>query len=79
MGQRRALRRSPRPPSPLLALFRAAVARQCFKASGLLTYTETAEPVLFDAPGNAAFTTEVGQITGTISGVGNEEDCKGDR
>jgi len=38
-------------------------------ASGLLTYTETADPVLFDAPGTAAFGTEVGQITGTVSGV----------
>ena len=45
-------------------------------ASGLLTYTELAEPVLFDAPGQAVFGTEVGQITGTISGVGNEEDLK---
>ena len=38
-------------------------------ASGLLTYTETADPVLFDAPGTAVFGTEVGQITGTVSGV----------
>ena len=45
-------------------------------ASGLLTYTEAAEPVLFDAPAMAAFGTEVGQITGTISGVGNEQDLK---
>ena len=45
-------------------------------ASGLLTYTEMAEPVLFDAPGKAAFTTESGRITGTISGVGNEEDLQ---
>ena len=45
-------------------------------ASGLLTYTEMAEPVLFDAPGKNVFTTEVGQITGTISGVRNEEDLK---
>jgi hypothetical protein len=44
-------------------------------ASGLLTYTETAEPVLlFDAPGLAAFTTEAGQITGTISGLADGED-----
>ncbi|HEY3840952.1 MAG TPA: hypothetical protein VGL72_30485 [Bryobacteraceae bacterium] len=42
-------------------------------AMGLLTYTEVADPVLFDAPGMAAFGTEVGQITGTISGVGNED------
>jgi hypothetical protein len=45
-------------------------------ASGLLTYTEAAEPVLFDAPGMAVFGTEVGQITGTISGAGNEQDLK---
>ena len=48
-------------------------------ASGLLTYTEMAEPVLFDAPGKAAFTTESGRITGTISGVGNEEDLQKER
>ena len=47
-------------------------------ASGVLTYTEAAEPVLFDAPGLAAFGTEVGQITGTISGVGTG-DRKGDQ
>jgi hypothetical protein len=35
-----------------------------------------AEPVLFDAPGKSAFTTEVGRITGTISGVNNEEDLQ---
>ena len=38
-------------------------------AHGLLTYTETADPVLFDAPGTAVFGTEVGKITGTVSGV----------
>ena len=43
-------------------------------ASGVLKYTERAEPVLFDAPGKVAFGTEVGEITGTISGVGKEED-----
>jgi hypothetical protein len=48
-------------------------------ATGLLTYTETAEPVLFDAPGKAAFTTEVGRTTGTISGVDNEEELKNER
>jgi hypothetical protein len=43
-------------------------------ASGVLTYTETATPVLFDASGNVALGTEVGEITGAISGVGNQED-----
>jgi hypothetical protein len=48
-------------------------------ASGLLTYTEMAEPVLFDAPGKAAFTTEAGRITGTISGVNDEENLQTER
>lgn len=48
-------------------------------ASGLLTYTENAEPVLFDASGmGAALGTEVGEITGTISGVGRDQDRQGD-
>lgn len=43
-------------------------------ATGVLTYVENAEPVLFDAPGmNVALGTEVGSITGTISGVANKE------
>jgi hypothetical protein len=42
-------------------------------ASGVLTYTETALPVLFDAFGIPALTTETGEITGTISGVAKEE------
>ena len=46
-------------------------------ATGVLTYTEAAQPVLFDGAGNVVLGTEVGQITGTISGVGNEEDDKG--
>ena len=47
-------------------------------ASGVLTYVENAEPVLFDASGmNLALGTEVGEITGTISGVGQDEDRKG--
>jgi hypothetical protein len=49
-------------------------------ATGLLTYTENAEPVLFDASGmGAALGTEVGVITGTISGVGQDEDRQGGR
>ena len=43
-------------------------------ASGVLTYTEAAAPVLFDASGSVALGTEVGEITGAISGVGNQED-----
>ena len=39
-------------------------------ASGVLTYTETALPVLFDAFGIPALTTETGEIMGTISGLG---------
>ncbi|HEY7387480.1 MAG TPA: hypothetical protein VH640_03155 [Bryobacteraceae bacterium] len=39
-------------------------------ASGILTYTETALPVLADASHNPVFFTETGEITGTISGVG---------
>lgn len=49
-------------------------------ATGVLTYTENAEPVLFDAPGMAvALGTEVGEITGTISLVGQGEDRGGER
>ena len=36
---------------------------------GVLTYTETALPVLFDALGIPVFFTETGDITGTVSGV----------
>lgn len=43
-------------------------------ASGVLTYAETAMPVLFDFSGNVALGTETGEITGTISGVGGEEE-----
>lgn len=48
-------------------------------AAGVLTYTEAAAPVLFDASGNVALTTEVGEITGTISGVSKGEDRNGKR
>ena len=43
-------------------------------ASGVLTYAETAMPVLFDLSGNFALGTETGAITGTISGVGGKQD-----
>jgi hypothetical protein len=47
-------------------------------ATGLLTYTENAEPVLFDASGmGVALGTEVGVITGTISGVGQVAERQG--
>jgi len=42
-------------------------------ASGTLTYTETAVPVVLDASNNPVLTTEMGEITGTISGVREEE------
>ena len=42
-------------------------------ASGVLTYAETATPVLFDFLGHVALTTEAGEITGTIASVGREE------
>jgi len=38
-------------------------------ASGVLTLTETALPVLADAFNNPVFFTETGQLTGTVSGV----------
>ena len=38
-------------------------------ATGVLTYTETALPAVFDGFGLPALTTEVGEITGTISGA----------
>ena len=43
-------------------------------ASGVLRYAETATPVLFDSLGKVVFGTETGEITGTISGVGGEEE-----
>ena len=42
-------------------------------ASGTLTMTETALPVLSDATGNPAFYAATGEFTGTISGVATEE------
>jgi len=43
------------------------------QASGVLTYTETAVPVLADASDNPIFFTETGAITGTVSGVSEEQ------
>lgn len=42
-------------------------------ASGVLTYTETARPVLADAFNNPVLFTETGEIKGTISGVAAED------
>lgn len=42
-------------------------------ASGVLTYTETAVPVLADYFNNPVFIDETGQITGTISGVATDQ------
>ncbi|HTA67355.1 MAG TPA: hypothetical protein VK776_03730 [Bryobacteraceae bacterium] len=42
-------------------------------ASGVLTFTETAAPLLSDASSNPVFFSETGQFTGTISVVAMEE------
>lgn len=42
-------------------------------ASGTLTLTEVAAPVLADATGNPVFFSEAGQFTGTISGIARED------
>jgi len=43
-------------------------------SGGVLTYTETALPVLFDALGIPVFFTETGDITGTINGIAMQGD-----
>ena len=48
-------------------------------ASGLLTLTETAHPVLADAFNNPVFFTETGQLTGTVSGMAEEEEGRDER
>jgi hypothetical protein len=45
-------------------------------ASGVLTYTETALPVLADALNNPVFFSETGESMGTISGVAIEEESQ---
>ncbi len=45
-------------------------------ASGVLTYTETALPVLFDALSIPVFFTETGDITGTIDGIAMQGDSQ---
>jgi hypothetical protein len=48
-------------------------------ASGTLTFTETAKPVLPDAFHNPVFFTETGKITGTVFGVAIREEWQDDR
>ena len=48
-------------------------------ASGVLTYTETALPVLADALNNPVFFSETGEFTGTISGAAAEDDHQEER
>jgi hypothetical protein len=43
-------------------------------ASGTLTFTETAVPVLADASNKPVFFTEVGELKGTVSGFSEEEE-----
>jgi hypothetical protein len=45
-------------------------------ASGVLTYTETALPLLADASNNPVFFSETGEFTGTISGVATEDESQ---
>jgi hypothetical protein len=48
-------------------------------ASGVLTFTTTALPVLANAVNNPVFFTETGEFRGTISGVAREEEGRDDR
>ena len=48
-------------------------------SGGVLTYTETALPVLFDALGIPVLFTETGDITGTIDGIAMQGDSQDDR
>ena len=43
-------------------------------ASGVLTWTETARPVLADAFNTPVFFIETGQLTGTVSGMAEEQE-----
>jgi hypothetical protein len=47
-------------------------------ASGVLTLTETAHPILADASNNFVFFTETGQLTGTVFGVDIEKQDRDD-
>ena len=48
-------------------------------ASGVLTLTETARPVLADAFNNPVFFTETGKLTGTVSGIADAEEGRDER
>jgi len=48
-------------------------------ASGILTYTETALPVLSDYFGNPVFFDETGELTGMVSGVDREKNRQEER
>ena len=48
-------------------------------ASGVLTLTETARPVLADAFNNPVFFTETGKLTGTVSGIAEAEEGRDER
>ena len=48
-------------------------------SGGVLTYTETALPVLFDALGIPVLFTETGDITGTIDGIAMQGDSQDGR
>jgi hypothetical protein len=48
-------------------------------ASGVLTLTETAHPILADALNNPVFFTETGQLTGTVSGMAEQEEGRDER
>ena len=48
-------------------------------ASGVLTLTETAHPILADASNNPVFFSETGELTGAVFGVNIEREDRGDR
>ena len=48
-------------------------------ASGVLTLTETAHPVLADAFNNPVFFTETGRLTGTVSGRAEDREGRDER
>jgi hypothetical protein len=48
-------------------------------ASGVLTLTETAYPVLADASNTPVFFAETGQLTGTVSGISEEDEGRDGR
>jgi len=48
-------------------------------ASGVLTLTETAHPILADASNNPVFFSETGELTGAVFGVNIEREDRDDR